>query len=537
MSAHSSISSSEVAVSGAIMPGFMKRLALGFALWAGLALGFVWVIDPYGVSPIRVRIKGINETKYSRIDIDRQIKALEVLRYQPRTIFMGTSRIHQSLDPAHLNETPFGRAYNASIPGSTISENAAHLEQYLKVNWNIRHVFVEAFFYDFTRDQNAAPQVGLQQLALNAAGLLASTAAVRDAAYTVYANRNGLQHDGIVSPRGHWVPPDSLDTEQTFQSAIYTNSVLFTHRFQPVLDAKRSAFAALDRIAALCAEAGATLHVLVTPSYPWDDHRLHALRQWGHYAAWLSQLSRYPNVYSLAQYNALVEEPAGPKMTYWYDPVHFSALFGELVLKRLASVSDPRIPENLLRLVTPESVGEVLAERAKGFAEWSRANPAFGRQFDQALLDLDDAGAYRLSGAATSDSLLFNGNSYEIVRRIGGSLEGMSEFDGTGWIELHGWVADHKNNRAASGIIVVLDGKPYFRAGPVSPRKDIEGGIGSGVNPAGFRFSFKLPERRAGETSEIRLFALTQDNKAVPVSSAQFQGPTTRIPSVEFPKD
>src|SRR5579862_8173902 len=77
---------------GLIRPHYLVLCALGVAIWAGLALAFIWTIDPYGVAPLHVRITGLNAFKPKRVDIDRLVKPYEVWRYQPRTVFLGTSR-------------------------------------------------------------------------------------------------------------------------------------------------------------------------------------------------------------------------------------------------------------------------------------------------------------------------------------------------------------------------------------------------------------------------------------------------------------
>jgi len=137
------------AVIGSLSPCYLHWFAAAMALWAGLAVVFIWIIDPYGVSPIRIEVTGVNRLKPARIDIDRLIKPYEVWRYQPRTIFLGTSRIHQSIDPKVLDGTTFAPAYNASIPANTLSENAATIEQFFSLDPNLKYVFIEAWIYNF----------------------------------------------------------------------------------------------------------------------------------------------------------------------------------------------------------------------------------------------------------------------------------------------------------------------------------------------------------------------------------------------------
>jgi hypothetical protein len=122
-----------------ISRSFLCALAVSVLGWAALASSLIWTVDPYGTSPIKVALPGVNTLKPSRYNIDRVIKPYEVLTRQPRTVFLGTSRIHQSIDPAVLDGTRFAPAYNASVPAAAIAENLAFLEQYIQIDRNLKH--------------------------------------------------------------------------------------------------------------------------------------------------------------------------------------------------------------------------------------------------------------------------------------------------------------------------------------------------------------------------------------------------------------
>ena len=64
---------------------------------------------------MHVSWSGINEHKPKRRDIDRFIKPYDVWRYQPRTVFLGSSRILQAIDPSLLDGTRFAPAYTAGL--------------------------------------------------------------------------------------------------------------------------------------------------------------------------------------------------------------------------------------------------------------------------------------------------------------------------------------------------------------------------------------------------------------------------------------
>src|SRR5262245_7086473 len=98
-------------------------------LGAALVVGFNLLVDPMGISPIRIAIAGFNAWKLVRQDYDRIVKPYDVRRNHPRTIFICSSRIKQTIDPKSVGGTQFAPAYNAGINGSADYEE---LNSYLQ---------------------------------------------------------------------------------------------------------------------------------------------------------------------------------------------------------------------------------------------------------------------------------------------------------------------------------------------------------------------------------------------------------------------
>src|SRR5262249_2973688 len=107
---------------------------------------FTLLVDAIGISPIRLSIAGLNTSKPLRQDYDWIFKRFDVWRNQPATVFMGSSRVKQSIDPKLLSETAFAPAYNAGLNGSAnFAETNPYLHYYLQSDKNLRRVLIEAF--------------------------------------------------------------------------------------------------------------------------------------------------------------------------------------------------------------------------------------------------------------------------------------------------------------------------------------------------------------------------------------------------------
>src|SRR5262249_52314302 len=137
------------------------------------------------------------------------IKPYEVWREQPRTVFLGTSRIHEGIDPAVLDGTRFAPAYNASMPGVTLAEMAGGLEQLFRLDGKLRVVVVGLFFYNFVSDQPVPPPKSLpalvQDMTADLAPLFLGASAIPDSLQTLFVNLAG-RPAATIAPRGQWVP-------------------------------------------------------------------------------------------------------------------------------------------------------------------------------------------------------------------------------------------------------------------------------------------------------------------------------------------
>jgi len=350
-------------------------LVLSFALLAAL---FVAIVDPYGVSPIRLTRAGFNAIKVKRVDIDRFLKPYEVWLRQPKTIFLGTSRVNQSLNPAILDGSVYAPAYNAAVPASLVQENVDNLEEFFAADHNIKHVFVELFFYNFAARR---PATGERASLLKAiVSLNFSATAIRDAIETISYNRKTDVQPAHTAENGQWLPNPWFVPGSPFGADLFIESILTS---MPGLALQPGPMAALPRIAELCRKHGATLHLVILPNYPWDDYHLISTGHWPDLVDWLRAISRYPNVLSFSQYNALLEEPANSAgMQWWYDPVHPSPKFGRLILRAIKGERDPDMPANLMEPVTPSTVESVIAQRTAGVIAWAKQHPDFVAKFD-----------------------------------------------------------------------------------------------------------------------------------------------------------
>lgn len=362
-------------------PSYLRALALCLAIWLGLFLALTCTIDPYGVSPIQLSLRKINAFKPKRVHIDRLIKPYEVWRYQPRTVFLGTSRFHESMDPSILDGTQLSPAYNASIPNASLSMNIDYLQQYVHLNPNMRTVVVELFVDNFLSARGPPEPKTWAEFAANAIKLFASSDTLWDSIATLAHNALNGRPTYEIKPGGHFYYPPGHEAQGRFDG--FSAWIWKPHYQEPY----KMAFYQFDSIREIISIARAhKLEVIfvATPNHAYVDYYYDVVGAWGPIEEWLTQLSRLAPVYSFSQPNSWVYEPVSTHMTYWHDPHHFSLMMGRGMLATLAGLPVSGLPDNFMERLTPERVAVHVDSRRQGVRQWARENPGFVRSFEEA---------------------------------------------------------------------------------------------------------------------------------------------------------
>jgi hypothetical protein len=366
-----------------IQSGYLRALALSLAAWLSLYLIFTWTIDPYGVSPIRLSLHGINALKPKRLDIDRLIKPYEVWRYQPRTVFLGTSRAHQSIDPSILDGTRFAPAYNASMPAGSMDMNAAYLRQYVRLDRNLHTVIVELFLPSFIGPPNGLAPGTWSEFARNTVTLFASADALWDSMATLAYNAASGRPTFQIEPGGYLHRPPGRETQgpfDRFASYIWSSQVSEPDR----ASFNEAAFDSILEIIEIARANDLELIFLLGPSHGYADYYYDSIGAWGVIEEWLTRLSGRATVYSFSQPNDWVSEPISPRMTYWYDTFHYSLAMGRGMLASLAGLPTFALPDNFMERLTPQRVASHIERRRQAVRRWAQANPSFVMRFEEA---------------------------------------------------------------------------------------------------------------------------------------------------------
>jgi len=368
-----------------MQPQFVRTFVSASVLLLGLFFVFTLIIDPYGVSPISISHERVNQFKPARIDIDRLIKPFEVWRYQPKTIFLGSSRVQQGFDPSVMNGSRFAPAYNASIPASTVALNVSNLKAYVALDRQLKTVIFELFLYPFIKAKNSAFVDRQQDQKFNflesATMLFASWDALRASGETLFHNlvRNTPVYE--IKPGGYFYYPPGHDAKSLFTG--FAAGIWKLQDTRPDMQLDPDAFESLREIVDICRKNNLELILLLTPNHAYDDFYVDSVGAWGLMKEWLDRITNVATVYSFSQPNAWVNEPVSSHMTYWNDPYHFTLEMGRQIQLKLIGSRSEVGPDNFMVRLTANGVAEHIEQRRQAVRQWAQTEKEFIARFDE----------------------------------------------------------------------------------------------------------------------------------------------------------
>lgn len=335
------------------------------AVWGTLALVIValgLIIDPLGVSPIGVSIKGFNNQKPLRADYDRLVKRVDVRRGRPATIFMGSSRIKQTIDPRLLAGTVFAPAYNAGINGSADVEGmAAYLGYYLDHDPNLRHVFIEAFpssLLSASGKTGPDRRIGLDDELADYTSVVFTMDGLESLVETVSMNRRQPNAPVDDASQTGYVPivlaPHHFSVRNIFNQILHLKVLRRGTSLSPHIMA--TARVMVDA----CRSRGVECRFFLSPLHADALFAIYHLGLWPEFEALKRALADVAPTYDFTRYSALIEERSGP-VVYWPEAFHFSPALGAILARVMTAPRPSDVPENFGALLDPSTVDESLA--------------------------------------------------------------------------------------------------------------------------------------------------------------------------------
>ena len=351
-------------------PTYLKTLVLSVLASLLIVAGINMAVNPFALFPAD-GIKGFNQRKTEFFKHIRLVKAYEMRRLRPDVLLLGNSRVDMALDPTHAAlQRVSGKAYNAALTGGTLYESLRYLQHAHALNPTKLAVLGldKGMFETLTQPDfdegvltaaadgrlNGFPVSNLIRTTLSLDTLGASWRTIRRQ-QELYLRE--FRADGMRMPENadHAIQREGgyrLVFGKTLIKSVEVES-------ETILAAERMrSFVHFRRLLDFCRAEKIDLRLYIHPVHAWTTENYFALGQMENFDGWKRALveilideggvvnAPFP-LWDFSGYNAVTTEgvPGADdrvaRMRYYWEPLHYTKLVGDLILDQIFNLSDP----------------------------------------------------------------------------------------------------------------------------------------------------------------------------------------------------
>ena len=329
---------------------FYGMLALALSL---IAL-FNVVVDPYGLYRL-VEVKGFNQQKEGVRNKIRYVKALELPLRKPKTVIIGSSRVHDAMNPQHplLTDPAYVPVYNLGIDMNRIHESLQYLKHAL-TNSEVKRVILGLDFFMFNASQkvNYSFDSELVGRKIGMGDYFSTSIITKDALVDsirtiktshTQPERKEFLSDGYRPGNFVFYGVKSYPALHYYTNYIFMSSLPNQTKYYADMTYDQEVFDDFEAILELCKQHDIDIMLYISPAHAnLDGEGIAAAGKWEMMEEWKRKVveiaGRYSTpIWDFSGYNSITTETLKTPMKYYWDSSHFTEVVSDLILKRMFS--------------------------------------------------------------------------------------------------------------------------------------------------------------------------------------------------------
>jgi hypothetical protein len=350
---------------------------LSAILTVGIVGVFNYIVDPYGFYRIVDRA-GFNQQKEGVRSKIRYVKALELPLRKPKTIIIGSSRVHDGINPLHalLSNPAYAPVYNLGIDMARIHESKEYLRHAL-VNDEIKRVIIGLDFFMFNASQKVNYNFDSELVGrkINIGDYLSTSIFSRDAFVdsirTIKTSHSQPERKEFLSNGfrpGNFVfyQVKSYEALHYYTNYIFMSSLSSQTKYYAEVTSDQGVFDDFEDILKICATNSIDVKLYISPAHAnLDGEGILAAGKWQMMENWKRKVvmlaGRYNvPIWDFSGYNSITTESVRTPMTYYWDSSHFTEVVSDMILKRIFT-EGVNVPTDFGVLLSDENIERHLA--------------------------------------------------------------------------------------------------------------------------------------------------------------------------------
>ena len=350
--------------------------ATAFMPMASVAL-FNWTIDPYDLFNTP-NWWGVNHEKIKKDNNDRLFKAVDIIRLQPKTILMGSSRTKQGLDPEHPAIKNNRFAYNLAINGPNTYEVRRYIEHAIANQLDLEQIILGIDFFMFNSSLDNQPSFEEKRIEkkyiipTDAINALFSLDTFDISKKTLNASLKTEEQNNLYGENG-FMPNRKADDGAT--KWRFDQSIQLYFKLHSDYQFSQEYWSDFVKIVELCRQNNIDLKVFISPAHATQWESIEVTGRWDTFEQWKRELVKVTPVWDFSGFNIVTTEAIKAKMNNYIDNSHYSPAIGNLILERIFNYNAEDIPQDFGILLTTENIEQHLAKIRSDRLIWTKNHP------------------------------------------------------------------------------------------------------------------------------------------------------------------
>lgn len=382
---------------------WIARFFAGSILSLLLIATINFVVDPYGLFR-NYDVKGFNQQKEGVRSKIRFVKALELPLRKPETIIIGSSRVHDGMNPESALLRQYPPVYNLGIDMMRIHE----MKEYFKhaiVNGDVKRAIIglDFFMFNSLEKVNASFDHELVGRKIQSEDYLAislfSREALMDSYSTIKLSRaqpDRKEFLGTGYRPGKYVFYKVKDFEKLH---YYTNWVFLTStpqatKYYASMRLDDDVFADFEEILSVCNQRRIDCRLYISPAHVGlDGEGIRAAGKWEMFENWKRRVAQISFEHGLplwdfSGYNSVTTEPVTTPMKYYWDSSHFNEMVGNWIVARVMEKPEVAAPTDFGEKIFPANIEDHLAKIRNSRDKYETTNILLNEERDRLYKDI-----------------------------------------------------------------------------------------------------------------------------------------------------
>jgi hypothetical protein len=320
-----------------------------------VAILFCFIVDPYGFFRTYEK-NGFNQQKEGMRNIIRYSKAIEISLRKPEILLMGSSRVHDGINPSLVPFVDSNIVYNYGIDMLRINEAKSYLKHAIK-NSKIKTVIfgVDFFMFNGAEKYNPSFDSTLVGREINTfdylKSILPSKYVLTDVFNTIKISKNQQQRKEFLK-NGYRPAKFVFYKVKDYKKLHYYTNWIFlsntpnaTPYYGKYIQDEQS-FQCLIEFLEICKKNNINCKLFITPAHALlDGEGIQLSGLWEKLEIFKRKIvdisfEKNVEIWDFSGYNYITTEKIHTPMKYYWDSSHFSEIVGGLILKQMFGLPD-----------------------------------------------------------------------------------------------------------------------------------------------------------------------------------------------------